>query len=547
MVGRDRLFTLLDEERNNRSVVWIAGPPGAGKTTLVASYLEARKLPAIWYQVDSSDSDPATFFYYLGLAGRKAAGRKRLLLPLLTPEYLSNLPGFSRRFFRKLFASLPTNALLVLDNYQEVIPGSVFHTVIQDAIVELPHGMSLLVISHVDPPPQFARPLANNLIGRIDWEELRLTLGETKAIAASTGLRQPDEDTFLLLQDQTNGWAAGLVLMMERLKRSGVVNHISQSETMESVFNYFAGQIFDQAPMAMRTFLMRTAILPHMTVNMAIAISGSEQAKELMDYLYRRRLFIDRRTGDEISYQYHALFREFLLHRANNHFSKSELFVIKREAAYLVEENGGTEVAAKLFAEAEAWKELIRLIVKHAPALLAQGRNQILLGLIGLVPLELAKATPWLQYWQGISGMNFDPQAAIIDFEHAYAGFHMMDDRTGLFLTISALIETYFFKSALMAPVLPWAEKLQQLLIEDGGFPSVEIEAEVFANLQGLVFAAPHHSLFTDYEQRIDRLLRANIESRLRIAIGNAFLWWALWRGDFRKSRYNELLAKQTG
>jgi len=86
-----------------------------------------------------------------------------------------------------------------------------------------------------------------------------------------------------------------------------------------------------------------------------------------LDYLYRRRLFIDRRSGDEISYQYHTLFREFLLDRASNHFSLSELLDIKRAAAHLGEQNGDIEAAAKLFAETEGWQELIRMINGHAP------------------------------------------------------------------------------------------------------------------------------------------------------------------------------------
>src|SRR5882672_2081433 len=55
VVPRERLFALLDENCG-RPLIWISGPPGAGKTALVASYLEDRGSPTIWYQVDSGDA-----------------------------------------------------------------------------------------------------------------------------------------------------------------------------------------------------------------------------------------------------------------------------------------------------------------------------------------------------------------------------------------------------------------------------------------------------------------------------------------------------------
>ena len=73
---RERLFQLLDERRAH-PIIWIAGPPGSGKSTLVASYVEARKLPGVWFQADPGDADPATFFHYLRTGGRRAAGAAR--------------------------------------------------------------------------------------------------------------------------------------------------------------------------------------------------------------------------------------------------------------------------------------------------------------------------------------------------------------------------------------------------------------------------------------------------------------------------------------
>ncbi len=33
-------------------MTWISAPAGSGKTTLVASFLEAHKIPCLWYQID---------------------------------------------------------------------------------------------------------------------------------------------------------------------------------------------------------------------------------------------------------------------------------------------------------------------------------------------------------------------------------------------------------------------------------------------------------------------------------------------------------------
>src|SRR5215472_10219677 len=97
VLERTRLFRLFDRASKN-PVTWIVGPPGAGKTTLVASYLKARKRRSLWYRFDEGDADLSSFFHYLGIAAKHLAPRHREPLPALTPEYALGLQTFVRRY-----------------------------------------------------------------------------------------------------------------------------------------------------------------------------------------------------------------------------------------------------------------------------------------------------------------------------------------------------------------------------------------------------------------------------------------------------------------
>ncbi|MSQ59353.1 MAG: hypothetical protein EXR36_06820 [Betaproteobacteria bacterium] len=178
-VPRERLFGRLDRSAE-RQVSWVAAPPGAGKTALLASYLESRKLAGIWYQLDPDDAEPPAFFYYMSLAERGLRGTKQLHpLPLLTPEYLTDLEGFGRRYFRELFARLGTGAVLVLDNFQDLPTESSMLPLLLQGLSDVPEGVSVLIASRSDPPECAARLAANGMLSVIEWEEIKLTESET--------------------------------------------------------------------------------------------------------------------------------------------------------------------------------------------------------------------------------------------------------------------------------------------------------------------------------------------------------------------------------
>ena len=77
---RERLFHELDWNRRF-ACTWITGPPGSGKTALLASFVNARSLPCLWCLVDAGDSDPAAFFAYLQAGANFHWGKALIDLP----------------------------------------------------------------------------------------------------------------------------------------------------------------------------------------------------------------------------------------------------------------------------------------------------------------------------------------------------------------------------------------------------------------------------------------------------------------------------------
>ena len=181
VASRARLFSQLDKFRDS-PVIWVSGPPGSGKTTLVADYLDTFALDYAWYQLDQGDADVATFFHYMGQELVRRDPAVGGSLPSFSPEYFTDLPAFSGRYFREFFRRLATPFALVFDNYHEVPGQSRLHEVIRDGLEEIPEGGCVLIIGRTDPPPAFARLRANQQMMVLGWNDLKLNQEETNAI-----------------------------------------------------------------------------------------------------------------------------------------------------------------------------------------------------------------------------------------------------------------------------------------------------------------------------------------------------------------------------
>ena len=513
-------------------MTWVWGQPGAGKTSLVASYLAARKLRVLWYQVDEGDADVAAFFYYLG----QAAPRRRRPLPLLTPEYRQGLVAFSRRYFRELYSRFGIPFTVVFDNYQEVPADSLLHEVMREALAEIPKGGRVIFISRSEPPPAFARHRAQQSIEILDWPELRFTPAEARGLVRRLAPGRWPRTTIDALYESVDGWCAGLVLRLEQLRSDGRTSTTPGRQSSELLFDYFAGEIFKKTDAETQDVLLQTAFLPRVTAPMAEALTEQPTAGGVLAALHKQGYFTSKRSDGERTYEYHPLFREFLLSQATRIYSPVRLAKIRRAAAGLLDDAGRVEAAAGLLRDALDWEGLALLIFRHAQTLLAQGRGETVEAWLRHIPEPMFAEMPWLLFWRGFCSMGWRHADCQRDLERAFTAFRQQQDRMGMFVAWSGMI----FSCAgggQSAPMARWIALLDEIMQEAPGFPTKGVETRVaIAMLVAIAMRQPLHPDGARWAERALELAREHPDLTLRTMAATHRVYYHFQRGDLPKA-----------
>jgi LuxR family transcriptional regulator, maltose regulon positive regulatory protein len=298
LLARQRLFDRLDALMHT-PMVWIAAPPGAGKTSLAAIWLQASSRPTLWVQLDAADADPASFFHYLALAAM-ALAHDSSPLPLFTADHSQQSLRFARRLYRELFVRLPPGTALVFDNVQDAAEASELPALLACLVEEQPPGFQVLALSREAPPPALARARAARKLRVLDAGDLLFQRDETLALALRSGFAASAQVEQVAAQSQ--GWAAGIMLLLERLRQQGVLAPVAPLGGRELVFDYFATEVFDATTPPVRERLLELSFLPRMSVAMATQLCGDADVGALLDALARRHLFTDLRLEPTSTY-----------------------------------------------------------------------------------------------------------------------------------------------------------------------------------------------------------------------------------------------------
>jgi len=411
-VVRPRLIERL--ARNpNRALTLVAASAGFGKTTLISSWLETNERPWAWLSLDANDNTLPIFLSYVVAAIQS-------IFPDAFPEtdallhssHLAPAEVFTIMFINEV-VRLPRDFVLALDDYH-FIQDEAIHQFVIRLIRQRPRQLHLVLITRINPPfPLSSLRAAPMQALEIRMRDLRFTSKEMRTFAERTLGDRLQDGALAVLEERTEGWAAGLRLALLSLQ-----NHPNPQAFLEAfqgtstyVMDYLMDQVISQQPADIVLMLLQTSILERFSAPVCNAILNDEagvRTQLFLDWIDRANLFVTPLDDRREWRRHDHLFRELLLSRLQAQVSPEEIALLHIRASDWFARNDLVDEAVRHALSANDAVRAAQVVERSVPAVLAREDRVTLERWLRALPEDLKQTRPalvvaqaWLKHFQG--------------------------------------------------------------------------------------------------------------------------------------------------
>ena len=307
-MDRPRLFERLEEGVDGPLTV-ISAPAGAGKTSLLASWLAANPRQVAWLTPRPQLTEAAFWAEWLAAIHRVAPARsalRRLAGPRTgtpAPFVVQLLNGF---------AELDEPLIVVVDDFHSIRSPEIC-AAIEQLLRAAPTSLRLVLSTRHDPPLPLHLLRASGELVELRARDLAMTTDEAQQLLDGLGV-ELEPHVLSLLIEQTEGWAAGIRLFTLAHRARGpevtALEAIDLDERPAS--EYLLAEVLRRQTDETRDFLLATSVAERFTADLANAMTERSDSAHLAERLVADNVFIERLDTQPPWYRYHHLFAELL-------------------------------------------------------------------------------------------------------------------------------------------------------------------------------------------------------------------------------------------
>ncbi|MBI4693165.1 MAG: AAA family ATPase [Gammaproteobacteria bacterium] len=326
---------LADAEECALAVV--VAPAGFGKTTLLMQWrrrLVAAGRSVAWLSLEESDGRESRFFAAL-VAALCHAGCELGRDALVVYEQ-QNREDSGERFVLDLIneiCELEQPLHLVLDDFH-LLTGSPVPALVQVLIARAPAQLHVVIASRAMPGFPLATLSLRDRVAQFGADDLRFNFDETRSFLAERVTVALEAATLRTLYELTEGWAGGLQLVAIALNRAREPETYVQAlrEGGRDIGDFLAAEVLTRLPADLKSFLIRTSLLPRFCASLSSYVCGVQEAERLLRQAETENLFLIPLDAAGEWFRYHHLFQAYL-RRCATDLPAGEVAEVHRRAA----------------------------------------------------------------------------------------------------------------------------------------------------------------------------------------------------------------------
>ncbi|KPK56906.1 MAG: hypothetical protein AMS21_12200, partial [Gemmatimonas sp. SG8_38_2] len=315
----------------------------------------------------------------------------------------------------------------MLDDYHHIHDIAV-HELLSELLRHRLEPLRLVLSTRHDPALPIATLRGRGHVVEIRVDDLRFSMEETAAFLRNALPTAVDDEVVRILEERSEGWAAGLRLAALSLgdrpvdrERTLAALQADDRHAME----FLAKEVVERQPSTVRDYLLTSAVVGRFCGPLCDALyeaSGgapeSFDGQRFIEWAARANLFLIPLDDEHEWYRFHHLFRQLLRHQLESRRSGEQIAALHARASAWYAENGLLEEALNHALEAGEPRLAGSIVAEQRRDLMNREHWHRLNRLLGLLPADLVDSDPQLliqKAWCAENRNQLDVMMAALD------------------------------------------------------------------------------------------------------------------------------------